>query len=249
MGFGFVGFRTVAAAASAKDARQGYVLDGHSLDVRFAQRHADKEALEKPSARAQETSTKLLVKNVPFEATRADLRQLFRCVEHDFSPLLPLAVPSADSPSLEPSSPLPLRRRPAVPTARSSRCGCRARWTTRRAASPSSSLQRGETPRPPSMLWSTHTSSVGISCYSGQAPTTGTRARARASGRRQPRWWERRLDELPRPNLQCDGARPRSMLSSCSAPVRPCSASCLQRRSRGKDSFEKAKEWSSISAA
>ncbi|GAA5857040.1 hypothetical protein JCM9279_003443 [Rhodotorula babjevae] len=77
MGFGFVGFRSVAAAASAKDARQGFVLDGHSLDVRFAQRNVDKDPAEKPSARAQETSTKLLVKNVPFEASRADLRQLF----------------------------------------------------------------------------------------------------------------------------------------------------------------------------
>ncbi|KPV71870.1 uncharacterized protein RHOBADRAFT_30485 [Rhodotorula graminis WP1] len=77
MGFGFVGFRTAAAAAAAKDARQGYVLDGHALDVRFAQRNADRAATTAPSAGAKETSTKLLVKNVPFEATRADLRQLF----------------------------------------------------------------------------------------------------------------------------------------------------------------------------
>ncbi|GAA5825965.1 hypothetical protein JCM3770_001184, partial [Rhodotorula araucariae] len=77
MGFGFVGFRTSAAAASAKDARQGYVLDGHALEIRFAQRNADKPAADNSAVRAKETSTKLLVKNVPFEATRADLRQLF----------------------------------------------------------------------------------------------------------------------------------------------------------------------------
>ncbi|GAA5917255.1 hypothetical protein JCM8208_006771 [Rhodotorula glutinis] len=77
MGFGFVGFRTAAAAAAAKDARQGYVLDGHALDVRFAQRNVDKDTTASSSRGAQETSTKLLVKNVPFEATRSDLRQLF----------------------------------------------------------------------------------------------------------------------------------------------------------------------------
>ncbi|GAA5939247.1 hypothetical protein JCM10213_008610 [Rhodosporidiobolus nylandii] len=81
MGFGFVGFRTPAAAAAAKDARQGYTLDGHALDVRFAQRNADKpgDGEEKKGAKggAKDTTTKLLVKNVPFEATRAELRQLF----------------------------------------------------------------------------------------------------------------------------------------------------------------------------
>ncbi|BGP51518.1 Multiple RNA-binding domain-containing protein 1 [Rhodotorula kratochvilovae] len=65
MGFGFVGFRTAAAAASAKDARQGYVLDGHALEIRFAQRNSDKPAADDAAARSRETSTKLLVKNVP----------------------------------------------------------------------------------------------------------------------------------------------------------------------------------------
>ncbi|GAA5917986.1 hypothetical protein JCM6882_004883 [Rhodosporidiobolus microsporus] len=81
MGFGFVGFRRVQAATAAKDARQGYVLDGHALDIRFAQRNTDRSsdvsAAAASTAKAKGVTTKLLVKNVPFEATRAEVRQLF----------------------------------------------------------------------------------------------------------------------------------------------------------------------------
>ncbi|GAA5840354.1 hypothetical protein JCM11251_006703 [Rhodosporidiobolus azoricus] len=81
MGFGFVGFRSVAAATAAKEARQGYVLDGHALEIKFAQRNTDRPGDSggaAPSAnKSKGTTTKLLVKNVPFEATRAEMRQLF----------------------------------------------------------------------------------------------------------------------------------------------------------------------------
>jgi multiple RNA-binding domain-containing protein 1 len=82
MGFGFVGFRNVKAATAAKEARQGYVLDGHALELRFAQRNADRSVAgsEGSKSKASSTTTKLLVKNVPFEATRAELRELFGCV-------------------------------------------------------------------------------------------------------------------------------------------------------------------------
>ncbi|GAA5902951.1 hypothetical protein JCM5296_004500 [Sporobolomyces johnsonii] len=77
MGYGFVGFRTTNDAASAKTARQDHVLDGHQLDIRFAQRGAAPSDQAGTTSRARETTTKLLVKNVPFEATRKELRQLF----------------------------------------------------------------------------------------------------------------------------------------------------------------------------
>ncbi|GAA6044278.1 hypothetical protein JCM8097_002107 [Rhodosporidiobolus ruineniae] len=81
MGFGFVGFRNPKAAAAAREARQGHVLDGHALEVRFAQRNADRRVEDEEgrdeATRAKSVTTKLLVKNVPFEATRAELRQLF----------------------------------------------------------------------------------------------------------------------------------------------------------------------------
>ncbi|GAA5878732.1 hypothetical protein JCM8547_008503 [Rhodosporidiobolus lusitaniae] len=78
MGFGFVGFRNATAAAAAKEARQGYVLDGHALEIRFAQRSTERPASERGASKPTDNqTTKLLVKNVPFEATRAELRQLF----------------------------------------------------------------------------------------------------------------------------------------------------------------------------
>lgn len=82
MGFGFVGFRTPAAAAAALKARDKFSLDGHQLDIRFAQRGKEATTTGTPSraAKSTSTSTKLIVKNVPFEVTRKEIRELFRCV-------------------------------------------------------------------------------------------------------------------------------------------------------------------------
>ncbi|GAA5943082.1 RNA-binding ribosome biosynthesis protein MRD1 [Sporobolomyces koalae] len=77
MGYGFVGFRTVEAATRAKAILASQVLDGHQLDVRFAQRGATQETKGSTKKTRDETTTKMLVKNVPFEATRKELRELF----------------------------------------------------------------------------------------------------------------------------------------------------------------------------
>ncbi|POY72886.1 hypothetical protein BMF94_4047 [Rhodotorula taiwanensis] len=82
MGFGFAGFRTPAHAQRAKEAQAGLVLDGHEVEINFAKRDTDKvgqgrNGTTTTTATTKESSTKLLVKNVPFEATRNDLRQLF----------------------------------------------------------------------------------------------------------------------------------------------------------------------------
>ncbi|KAM0754854.1 RNA-binding domain-containing protein [Meredithblackwellia eburnea MCA 4105] len=83
MGFGFVVFRTVDAARDAMRVRDKYRLDGHALEVKFANRgkEDDSEGAKKSKAGEQgkknSTSTKLLVKNVPFEVTRKELRELF----------------------------------------------------------------------------------------------------------------------------------------------------------------------------
>lgn len=79
MGFGFVGFRTVAAATTALKSRDKHLLDGHQLEVRFAQRGKESS---KPSQtlrhKSDSTSTKLIVKNVPFEVSRKEIHELFR---------------------------------------------------------------------------------------------------------------------------------------------------------------------------
>ena len=79
MGFGFVGFRGAEAARKALKGMHGYVLDGHSLSVKFAGRGAEEQE-EKKGGREKAKTTKMLVKNVPFEATRKDIQALFRYV-------------------------------------------------------------------------------------------------------------------------------------------------------------------------
>lgn len=79
MGFGFVGFRSAEAARKALKGMHGYVFDGHSLTVKFAGRGAEEQE-EKKGGREKAKTTKMLVKNVPFEATRKDIQALFRYV-------------------------------------------------------------------------------------------------------------------------------------------------------------------------
>lgn len=80
MGFGFVGFKTVEAAQHAIKAMQRFQLDGHALEIKFANRGKDDEEREsKPATATSETisSSKLLIKNVPFETSKKELRELF----------------------------------------------------------------------------------------------------------------------------------------------------------------------------
>jgi multiple RNA-binding domain-containing protein 1 len=76
MGFGFVEFRTTEAAQKALKGMHGHILDGHMLSVRFAGRGAEEQE-EKKGEKEKARTTKMLVKNVPFEATRKDIQQLF----------------------------------------------------------------------------------------------------------------------------------------------------------------------------
>jgi multiple RNA-binding domain-containing protein 1 len=79
MGYGFVGFKDVEAAKKAMKSMQGFALDGHALSIKFAGRGRD-EAQEQENtngASKSKTTTKMIVKNVPFEATKKDIRDLF----------------------------------------------------------------------------------------------------------------------------------------------------------------------------
>ena len=74
MGYGFVGFASAAQAQQAMQAMNHHVLDGHTLSISFTRRGHDADDAS-PIARAP--TAKMLVKNVPFEATKKDLRELF----------------------------------------------------------------------------------------------------------------------------------------------------------------------------
>jgi multiple RNA-binding domain-containing protein 1 len=80
MGFGFVGFQTPSQARTALGVMDGYTLDGHKLSVKIAHKGTD-AASERKSADAKKNAamkqTKIIIKNLPFEATKKDVRSLF----------------------------------------------------------------------------------------------------------------------------------------------------------------------------
>ena len=87
MGYGFVGFTTKDAAKKGLKALEGFEVDGKVLEPRFAQRGAEDVERETSGKSGKgdtegdnKKSTKLLVKNLPFEATKKDVRELFRYV-------------------------------------------------------------------------------------------------------------------------------------------------------------------------
>jgi len=75
MGYGFVEFRTPAAAQSALAAMNGYVLDGHKLQLKPSEKGKNSETTGKVKAGAGKT--KIIIKNLPFEATKRDVQGLF----------------------------------------------------------------------------------------------------------------------------------------------------------------------------
>lgn len=83
MGYGFVGFKTKKEATKALSGLQGFEVDGKALEVKFAQRGADDHDRDASAGKkggelkGSTKSTKLLVKNIPFEATKKDIRDLF----------------------------------------------------------------------------------------------------------------------------------------------------------------------------
>ncbi|KAL2271075.1 hypothetical protein VTJ83DRAFT_446 [Remersonia thermophila] len=80
MGFGFCAFRTKEQAQAALQVMDGYVLDGHKLQVKASHRGldaAEERRREELAKKAASQGTKLVIKNLPFEATKKDVRALF----------------------------------------------------------------------------------------------------------------------------------------------------------------------------
>ncbi|KAJ2077397.1 Multiple RNA-binding domain-containing protein 1 [Coemansia sp. RSA 988] len=80
MGFGFVEYKMPSAAQQALDSYQGIEVDGHALVLKMSDRLGKAAADDGSDSLVldgkQPKSTKLVVKNVPFEATRKDIREL-----------------------------------------------------------------------------------------------------------------------------------------------------------------------------
>ncbi|KAJ3786386.1 hypothetical protein GGU10DRAFT_267157 [Lentinula aff. detonsa] len=77
MGYGFIGFKDVEGAKKAMKSMQGFVLDGHALHIKFAGRGTDEDTEKGKDGGSKSRTTKMIVKNVPFEATKKDIRDLF----------------------------------------------------------------------------------------------------------------------------------------------------------------------------
>ncbi|KAH6643196.1 hypothetical protein C7974DRAFT_119352 [Boeremia exigua] len=78
MGFGFVEFDTPEAAAAAQQTLDGRDLEGHKLQIKASHKGADAaEERRKDDASKKAASTKILIKNLPFEASKKEVRALF----------------------------------------------------------------------------------------------------------------------------------------------------------------------------
>lgn len=80
MGFGFVEWRDQSSAEAAMKAMDGYVLHGHKLEVKSSHRGrdaAEERRQEDNAKKATGQRTKIIIKNLPFEATKKDVRTLF----------------------------------------------------------------------------------------------------------------------------------------------------------------------------
>lgn len=76
MGYGFVEFPSEQEAVKAMKALQGKLVDGHALEIKLSTKNlSSSKALV--AADKSSKNTKIMVRNVPFEATRTELLHLF----------------------------------------------------------------------------------------------------------------------------------------------------------------------------
>nr|CAE76453.1 related to MRD1 [Neurospora crassa] len=92
MGFGFVAFRTKDQAQAALKVMDGQVLDAHKISVKASHRGldaAEERRREDMAKKAANQGTKLVVKNLPFEVTKKEVRTLFSA----YGKLVALRIP------------------------------------------------------------------------------------------------------------------------------------------------------------
>ena len=152
MGYGFVGFKGAEGTKRALKSMQGHVLDGHALSVRLAGWGAEEptEGKVKPDGKS---STKTVVKKVPFEASEKDIGELFGFMVHRSAIFSPFQSLSKSNHSAHGQRDL---------------CAFPRSLTTVHAVSPSSSSLRSTKRRTRSTRSSTPIYSIDIWCYSGR---------------------------------------------------------------------------------
>lgn len=78
MGFGFLEFRSTKQAQAALCSMDGYKLDGHELFIRASHKAMDAAEERRREDQAKKiVGTKIIIKNLPFEVNKKDIRTLF----------------------------------------------------------------------------------------------------------------------------------------------------------------------------
>jgi len=80
MGFGFLEFASKVQAQAALAAMDSYDLDGHQLVIKASHKGADSAEERRKEDRARNSAnkrTKIIIKNLPFQASKKDVQELF----------------------------------------------------------------------------------------------------------------------------------------------------------------------------
>ena len=83
MGYGFVTFATESLAQRAIKDLQHHMLDGHQLELKLSHRKTTSGTVPVPAAAGkkwkltEQKSAKILVRNIPFEASKHEVKELF----------------------------------------------------------------------------------------------------------------------------------------------------------------------------
>uniref|UniRef100_A0A4P6D8M5 Putative rna-binding protein rrm superfamily n=3 Tax=Rhodnius TaxID=13248 RepID=A0A4P6D8M5_RHOPR len=80
MGYGFVHFYFASSAKEALKRLQGTELQGHKLELKISHRTLPVEVMSKRKKTnvAKQTGTKIMVRNIPFQATAKEITELFK---------------------------------------------------------------------------------------------------------------------------------------------------------------------------
>lgn len=73
---GFIGFSSLKDAENAKAAMSGHVVDGHVLQVQNSRASHHENQVDAPLQSTSQQSSKILIKNLPFEVSRKDLMKI-----------------------------------------------------------------------------------------------------------------------------------------------------------------------------
>jgi multiple RNA-binding domain-containing protein 1 len=77
MGYGFVEFGSEEDALNAMKSLQGKLIDGHAVSIQLSAKNLSSKVNVSAESKSSSKNTKIMVRNVPFEATRSELLKLF----------------------------------------------------------------------------------------------------------------------------------------------------------------------------